>query len=305
MLDEVEERARLARRVVALVAEHRQDPTVPLLGEHRQAGGPTGLGPDAEELRAAQRPGTQAQVPGRVLEVDREPLFRRRLVAGGRQPGGRAAAAPGRVDDQVGDQDLLGRGAGVAAARPHPGDAIARRGRHQPGDVTAVDDLDRGERPDPGPHMRLQVGPAPELRHGPVRAALEAERMTTRGKPELREVADHRRAAGHQLVEQPGEQSLEDLHPAWHQQVGMPAMGDAPPVPGPVRERVAFHHRHPPVRVAQHPGGEEPADAGPEDHRVPTIPPHAAPPALASSDVGGSERQRCLTLGRRKAHRLR
>jgi hypothetical protein len=45
--------------------------------------------------------------------------------------------------------------------------------------------------------------------------------------------------------------------------MGVPALGDTPAILGLVREDVTFHHSDPLVGVGQHPGGEEPGQAGP------------------------------------------
>jgi hypothetical protein len=103
--------------------------------------------------------------------------------------------------------------------------------------------------------------------------------MAGRGEAHLREVSDHRCAACDEVVEQSREQLVEDLRPSGEQHVGVPALGDAPSILGRLGERVAFHDGDPLVGVGQHPGGEEPGHAGPEDDRVAADPPHPAPPA--------------------------
>jgi hypothetical protein len=278
-LDEGEEAFGVGRRVVAVVPDRRQDPPVLLLREQHEPGGPARLGPDGDELLAAQGAGAQAKLSGGVPQLDREPLFRRLVVAHGRKPGRRPAAAPGRVQDQVGVDGLLGA-AGVAPQYPHPGDAVSGRGGDQPEDLAPVDDLDRGQRPDPGANVTFQVGPAGLADEGVRGAALEAEKMTGRGEAELREVPDHRCAARDEVVEQSGEELVEDLRPSGEQHMGVSALGYTPSMLGRGGERVAFHDGDPLVRVGQHPGGEEPGDARPKDHRVVTDLPHLAPTAL-------------------------
>jgi hypothetical protein len=215
-------------------------------------------------------------VSGGVLHLDRELLFRGEVVADRRQPGRRAAAASGGVQDQIGVEGLLD--AVGATQDPHPGDAVPGYRGEEPGDVAPVDDLDRGQRPDPGAHLSFQVGPAGLAGDGSWWVALEAEPMATGGEAKLSKVPDHRCAARGEVVEQPGEQLVEDLCPLGEQHVGVPTLGDTPPILGVARERVAVHHRDPLVGVGQHPGGEEPGQACPEDDRVVTDPPHPAPP---------------------------
>jgi hypothetical protein len=262
---------------VSVIPDHRQDPPVVLLGEQHQAGGPARFGADGDELVAGQGAGAQAQVSGGVPQVDGELLLRWLVVADRRQPGRRTAAASGGVDDQVGAEGLLG--AVGAAPHSHPGDAVAGCGGEEPDDVAPVDDLDRGQRPDPGAHLAFQVGPAGLVGSGPCRVAPEAERMATRGEAELREVADQRCATRGEVVEQSRKELVEDLRPSGQQQMGVPALGDALPILGRLGERVAFHNGDALVGVGQHPGGEEPGHARPQDDRVATSLPHLAPPA--------------------------
>jgi hypothetical protein len=99
------------------------------------------------------------------------------------------------------------------------------------------------------------------------------------GKAQLPEVPDHRSTPSDQIVEQSREELVKDLRSSGHQHMGVPALRDTPPILGLVRERVAFNHRDPLVGVGQHPGGEEPGHAGPQDHRVVTDLLHLAPRA--------------------------
>jgi hypothetical protein len=82
------------------------------------------------------------------------------------------------------------------------------------------------------------------------------------GKAQLGEVLDHRSAPSDQLIEQSREELVKDLCASGHQQMGVAALGDTPPVLGLGREYVAFYHRNPLVGVGQHPGGEESGHAG-------------------------------------------
>jgi hypothetical protein len=102
--------------------------------------------------------------------------------------------------------------------------------------------------------------------------------MAARGEAKLSKVPDHRCAARDEVVEQPREEPVEDLRPSGQQQVGVPALGDALPILSRLGDRVAFHDGDPPVCVGQHPGGEEPGQARPEDDHMVTDPPHPAPP---------------------------
>jgi hypothetical protein len=251
----------VGRRVVPVVPDHRQDPPV-LLREQHQAGGPARLGTDGDELLAEQGVRAQTQVSGGVLQLDRELLLRRLLVADRRQPVRHAAAAPGGIQDQVGIEGLLG--VGGMRQHPHPGNPVpGRRRGDQPDGLAPVQDLDSGQRLDPGANVAFQEGPAGLAHEGLCGTALEAKAMATRGKAQFPEVPDHRSAPSDQVIEQSREELVEDLCASGHQHMGVPALGDTLPILGLVRECVAVHHRDPPVGVGQHPGGEEPGHAGP------------------------------------------
>src|SRR6266542_1434102 len=198
--------------------------------------------------------GAQAQVPGGVPQVDRELLLRRLVVADRRQPGRRTAAAPGGVENQIGAEGLLG--AGRAAPDPHPGDAVSGGGGVEPDDVALVDDLDGGQRPDPGAQLTFEVGPAGLPGGGLCRVALEAERMAARREAHLGKVPDDWCTPGDEVVEQSRKELVDDLRPSGEQHMGVSALGYAPSIPGRVGERIAFHDSDALVRVGQHPGGE-------------------------------------------------
>jgi hypothetical protein len=76
--------------------------------------------------------------------LDRELLLRRWFVAEGGKPGRRPAAAPGRVDHEVGLDGLLGAVGTAATQNPHPGNPVSGRAGDQTEDLAPVEDLDRG-----------------------------------------------------------------------------------------------------------------------------------------------------------------
>jgi len=94
--------------------------------------------------------------------------------------------------------------------------------------------------------------------------------VTERGEVQLREVSDHGHTIGAHVLEQSGEESVEDLRPSWHQQMGVATLGDTPPILRRLQQRVAFRNRDSLIHVGKHPCGEKPGHAGPEDHRVVT-----------------------------------
>jgi hypothetical protein len=103
--------------------------------------------------------------------------------------------------------------------------------------------------------------------------------MTAWREAELRVVPDHRCTPCDEVAGQSRKELAEDLRPPGHQQMGMPALGNALPVRRHLREQVAFYHRHSLVCIGQHPGGEESGQAGPEDHYVVADLFHPTPPA--------------------------
>jgi hypothetical protein len=102
------------------------------------------------------------------------------VAADRRQPGRCAAAAPGRVQDQVGIDGLLD--ANGAVRDPHPGDAVPGCGGDEPDDLAPVDELDGGQRPHPGQDVTFQEGPAGLVGDEVWGMTLEAEPMADRGK---------------------------------------------------------------------------------------------------------------------------
>ena len=89
---------------------------------------------------------------------------------------------------------------------------------------------------------------------------------------------DHRDTAGGQAGQQPREKLVQDLRPPRQQHVGVPALGNPLTVQPGLRQRVPFNDRHPAVRISQDAGGEEPAHAGAQHHRVVTDLTHLVPP---------------------------
>jgi hypothetical protein len=72
------------------------------------------------------------------------------------------------------------------------------------------------------------------------------------------------------VLDQAGKEFVEDLRPSGHQQMGVPTLGDTPPILRRLQQRVAFRNRDSLVHVGKRPCGEKPGHAGPEDHRVVT-----------------------------------
>jgi hypothetical protein len=73
---------------------------------------------------------------------------------------------------------------------------------------------------------------------------------------------------GDQLGGEPREQLLQGLLAACQQRVDVAALRDTPPVGAGGGELVAVEHRHLPVGVGEHPGGQQPRHARPQHHHA-------------------------------------
>ncbi len=276
-LDEVEEALGVGRWVVSVIPDQCQDPPAVLLRQQHETGGPARLGADGDENLAAECVRRQPQVLAGVAQPDREPIFRRPVVATRRQPGRRPAAAPGRVDDEVrveGDICIPGG----PALDLHPGDAVPRRRHGQSESLALVDDVNRWERADTCTQVTLQVGPA-ELVDQRLRGpGPQAEEVTPGREAKLRPFAHHRRTPDLQVVEQRRKQFPDHPRARGHEVVCVPALRYPTPGFGHVGQRVAFHDRDPLVRIGHDSGREQPGNACAEHHGVVADLLHLPPP---------------------------
>jgi hypothetical protein len=105
-------------------------------------------------------------------------------------------------------------------------------------------------------------------------------------------VVQDRGSGRDELVEQPGEQLSKDLGTTSQQGVYVATLRNAPPVRRIVGKHIPFDNRDTVVEVGEDPGGEEPAHARTENHRVLTELRHQ--PLLnliwSAQYVGGSSR---------------
>ena len=181
---------------MAGVPGQRQDPAVVLLRGKRHGGGPFGYGADHDQLLVPQCSGAQPQIPAGVLDVHRDLLLGRRVVAEFFEPRRGTPGAAGRVDDEIGGQDLLLSDA-AAGAQPHPGtdDPVAGRCGDQASHVAPVPDQDVGQGPDPVADLLFQVWPARPIRRLAGFAAL-AQQVAPEAEPELPRITKYRNTAG-------------------------------------------------------------------------------------------------------------
>ena len=197
---------------------------------------------------------------GGVADADRDAVLARLLEAPLRQPGRQPSPAAGRVDDQIGVDDLAVSGA-------HPGDPVSVEDRLVDAAPLQGDVRQRG---DAAADLPLQVRSARHVGGELVlQAVLSAQHVT--GRPEMdavRPVLQDRHPVGHHVGQQPGKQRLQLLGAARHQQVHVAVLrrgGAAGRFGG---QFVTLEHRHLVSELRQHLGGTQPADAGPYHHCV-------------------------------------
>jgi hypothetical protein len=73
---------------------------------------------------------------------------------------------------------------------------------------------------------------------------------------------------GDQFRGQSGEQLFQGLLAARRQRMKVATVGDAAPVPGCFGQLIPIDHRHLPVAIAEHSGGEQPCHACADHHGV-------------------------------------
>ena len=203
-----------------------------------------------------------------VGDADVDGLLAGTFVAPLLQPCGQPGATAGRVDDEIGGDDLVG-------VEQDTGDSSERGvvGRFGDGRVDDVDVLDRQHAPSDLP---LQLRPAGYVGGELVLQPMGGPQHMARG-PEVdavRPVLQDRHAVGDHVFEQAGELALEFLGAARHQQVHMPALRHCRPVCRAVRQRVALVDGHPVTDVGEHPGCAQAPEAGADDDCVFITPPH-------------------------------
>jgi len=180
---------------------------------------------DQHELVAAERAGGQAQVAAGVRDPDRQLLLARPCIPEALEPGGEPRRPAVRDDHEVGRERLLGAAVG-APQDPHAGDALAAGIRHQAERVAAVDDLDAGQRAHAPPHVPLDERAA---RHQRERAGRRArEPAAADDEARLGERLALRRAVGHQLRAEAGQQRVQAGLPVRQQRVRVAALRHRP-----------------------------------------------------------------------------
>ena len=261
-----------------------------------------GLGADQDQLLVPERPGAQPQMPAGVLDVHPELLLGRRVVADCLQPRRGTPAPAGRVDDEIGGEDLLPV---AARARQHAGtgDPVPGRRGDQAGYLALVLDRDVGQGPDPVADMGFQARPA---RAGTT--ARRVRRPGTAGGPRRRTGTPAEHAApGHRPP--PGRRAARGTArrgsaPRAAAARGRPALGNPLAVQPGLRQRVPFDDRHPPVRISQHTGREQPAHTGTQNRRVITNLLHFVPPPVSRPKLRPPPRASPRQRPGRASHRL-
>ncbi|WP_243394196.1 hypothetical protein [Mycobacterium ahvazicum] len=100
---------------------------------------------------------------------------------------------------------------------------------------------------------------------------------------QLRQIpaVDVMRAVDDQLVEDSGEEVLENLCTAGQQAVQVLALRHTPAGYADVGQRVALHHRHHVIELTERPSGQQTGHARSQYHRVHTDLRHSPPPVLS------------------------
>ena len=131
-------------------------------------------------------------MPAGVLDVHPELLLGRRVVAEIRQPRRGTPAPAGRVDEEIGGEDLLDA---AVRARPHPGarDPVPGRRGDQACYLALILDRDVGQRPDPVTDMGFQARPARQVRRL-TGFAVHAQQVAAEDEPALARITQHRDA---------------------------------------------------------------------------------------------------------------
>ena len=233
-----------------------------------------GSAPIRTSFSSPSAPARQPQMPAGVLDIHRELFLSWRIVADLVEPDRGTAAPAGRVDDEIGGEDLA-----TARGRQHAGtgDPVPGRRGDQARHVATIPDRDVAQGADPVADLAFQVRPALRVRWL-AGFTLLAQQVAPKDETERPRSTHHRDTIRRQVGEQPREQFVEDLRPARQQPMGVPSLGHPLTVQPGLRQRVPFDDRHPPVRISQHTGGEQAAHTGTQHQRMITNLPHFRPP---------------------------
>ena len=225
---------------MAGVPGQRQDPAVVLLRGKRHGGGPLGFGADEDQLLVPQCSGAQPQIPAGVLDVYWDLLLGRRVVAEFVEPRRGPPGAAGRVDDEIGGQDLFLSGAAAGARRTRAPVTRSRAGvvtRPATSHRSRITTLGRAR-------TRLRTWcsrcrPARLIRRLAGFAVL-AQQVAPEEDPDLPRMTEHRDTAGGQAGAVPGKARPGSAPRAATARgragPGAPPYGPAPtPAAGPVR----------------------------------------------------------------------
>jgi hypothetical protein len=197
--------------------------------------------------------GPAAVEPGRIGDPGLHLDLGRRLEAQRAEPPVGAGAAPRAVDHQRRVERLAG-------VQFHAGDQLAAT--RQPGHRDLVVHHHPGQRGHPGAQHRLELRPGHRDHREPGRGDRPAAAQPVRA--DVRAGLQGGAAEREQLLLEPGEQRGQFAQAADQQDVRVLALRHAAPGNGTVRQGVPFQHGDGRVPPAEHPGGGEAGDAGPD-----------------------------------------
>jgi hypothetical protein len=199
------------------------------------------------------------------VDVNIDPLLLRGVVPEGDEPCRAAGAPPGRVDDEVGVDDLLGCAVvarqETCAGHPRPGGV-----GHEAAGVAPLDDVDVRQRQDAPAHGGLDQ--RSRRRGHPLRQGDGDECATVEVQPQASGVADDVRAVGDEVVGERRPQRLERQQPGRQQRMAVASLRHPAPRGRRGRQDVAFDDRD-----LLEPGGQprrrgQPRHAPAQHHRT-------------------------------------
>ncbi len=223
--------------------------------------------------------------PAGVHDVHPELILGRGLVTDSLQPRRGTSGPPGRVDNEIGGEDLRPI---AARARQHASTSDPVPGRR--GDQALA-------LPRTGPGSRRWAGPEPGRGHGlPARRARHLDGSPRppswhSGRPPKTNRNSREHAAPGprpttRSASSPGNSSPRICAPLGSSPWAVPALRNPLAVQPGLRQRVPFDDRHPPVRISQHPGREQAAHTGTQNRRVITNLLHFVPPPVSRPNSG-------------------
>ncbi len=256
-----------ARRLLMRHPEGGQHPGAVLVKEHAQPQRLVVRGARDHHLLGDQ-PFRHAELVCGVIDPDVDSRLRGALITPLVQPHRQPGATTGRVDHQIGGDELRLR-TGDRRVQQHAGNPLQRGFEARLGD-RALHNLDVVDLQDAAPDLPLQVRAAGHVGGELVAQGVPGSQDVAGGAQvnAVRAVLQHGHACRHHVVQQAGEQTLEFVGAARHQHVQVAVLGDGGAVGRTARQVVPLEDRDPFVEVGQHPGRGQPGNARADHYRM-------------------------------------